>query len=186
MASPYGHCPICLTELKSKSIMNVMERTQKGTDHTCTPFPDLQCSCPSSCPGEEWGRIRWGWGVSLGNILARPMETEEMASCFWFLSSWHFLWIYGTVVCCFCVLSPHGLLFHLSVVHYYHCSVCSVVVLFWYCERHIALFFYVLLLIIFMENHWLGLKLSNPIHSQGNWSNLSFDSICVRWIWRTL
>lgn len=83
MASPCGHCPICLTG-------------QKGTGHTCTSCLGLQCSCPSCCPGEEWRRIPWGWGVSLGNILPRLRQAEEwsgllrkveMALSLWFLSS---------------------------------------------------------------------------------------------------
>lgn len=58
-------------------------------------IPSSAVSCPSSCAREEWGGIRWGWGVSLGNILPRltkaeewtgPSQKVEMALCFWFLS----------------------------------------------------------------------------------------------------
>lgn len=59
-------------------------------------IPRPECSRPSSCPGEEWGRISWDWGVFLGNILLRPLKAEEwtcpsqkveMAQCLWILSS---------------------------------------------------------------------------------------------------
>lgn len=54
----------------------------------------------------------------------------------------HFLWIYGSVVCCFYVLPPRGLLFKNVMVHSYHCSICNVVVLFILCKTYSSILLY--------------------------------------------
>lgn len=118
MASPCGHCFICLTGLKSTAIINVIRRTQKGT---ATPAPHSE-ACRAVAPPVPRGGVRKDL-VRLGSFPGEyPPMAHEGRGVKWpftegdsivllipFLS--HFLWIYGAVVCCFCVLSPRGLLF---------------------------------------------------------------------------